>query len=275
MKILCKYYNNQVRLANAVQYLSEQPSFRFFSVSGMIVKTKKGFNVLTDTVTLVVACVLPNTGKNSMMLFTSDPSLKDKDGQQVDTSTIEHDTIFYNLCVLLKEKYKLTQNAATIEFRGEEACVAVTIDKNSGGELQCIVHGPGGDVLIRGDQNIRGMLKRCHLFHSFRYITDTADFQKEVTVRRSRAEILKEVSRYLSRTLVIVSFLPDGEMLEQYIAPNGMLEVITRADGTRIYRKATGSRLRDANSFCIYQSTATIDDIVREQGRALATNRRG
>lgn len=275
MDLLCKYYSNQARLANSVQYLSTQPSFRFFSVSGMMVKTKKGFEVITDKVTVVVACVLPNTGKNSMMLFTSDPALRDKDGQEVDTATIEHDTIFYNLCVLIQEKYKASKNAATIEFRGEKMVVAVTVDEASNGELQCVVRGTEGDIVVRGQQNIRDMLKQCHLFHSFRYVTSTEEYQRDVTIRKSRAEILKEVSRYLSRTIVIVSFLPDGEMLEQYVATNGMLEVVTRPDGTRIYRKATGSRLRDANSFCIYQSAAKIDDIVREQGRALHTDKKG
>lgn len=275
MDLLCKYYSNQARLCNSVQYLSSQPSFRFFSVSGMMVKTKKGFEVITDKVTVVVACVLPNTGKNSMMLMTSDPDLRDKNDTMVDMSTVEHDTIFYNLCVLLQEKFKTSQNDATIEFGGDKVAVFVSVSAESKGELQCLVRGMSGDMVVSGQQNIRDMLSRCHLFRSFRYVTTTDDFQKEVTVRRSRAEILKEVSRYLSRTLVIVSFLPNGDMLEQYVAANGMLEVVTHPNGTRVYRKATGSKLRDANAFCIYQSMLSIDDVVREQGRALRTEKKG
>lgn len=275
MKLLCKYYSNQARLANSVLYMSAQPSFRYFCVSGMLVKNKKEFQVLTPTVTLVLACVLPNTGKNSMMLLTSDPTLREQDGKVVDTATIDHDPIFYNLCVLLQEKYKNNHSAVTIEFKGEHMSVVVSISEVDDGALQCTVRGADGSIVVHGQRNIRDMLRQCHLFHSFRYMTETAECQREVTVRKSRAEILKEVSRYLNRTLVIVSFQQDGSMLEQYISVSGMLEVITREDGARSYRKATGSRLRDANSFCLYQSTSRIEDIMREQGSALSHDKRG
>lgn len=275
MKLLCKYYNNHARLANTMQYLCEQPSFRFFCIKGMVVRNKKSFNVITDSVTVVVACVLPSTAKNSMMLFTSDSELRDKDNQNVELSTIDPDPVFYNLCVLLQEKYNTTKNAASVELKGSKMSVAASISSQVGDELQCVVTGSDGSVVVQGQENIRNILKQCHALQGFRYTTETADFQREVYIKRSRVEILKEISRYLNRTLVLVSLLPNDQMLEQYISTSGMLEVITKADGTRIYYRVQGSKLREATPFCVYQSTERIEDIIREQGRALAGDKKG
>lgn len=274
MNLLCKYYSNPVRLANSVQYLSTQPSFRFFCVSGMIVKNKKSYDVLTDTVTLVVACVPPGAGKNSLMLFTNDPALKERDGQPVDMSTIEPDPVYYNLCVLLQEKFKMSHNPLTVEFRGDKMVVAVSISEDEDGELKCSVHGMDGDIVVRGMQNIRSMLGHCQTVHAFKYATSTSECQREVAVKGGRTDILREVSRYLSRTLVLVSLLPDGGMMEQYVSTSALLEVTTRQDGTKVYRKINNNRLREASTFCIYQTVMSVEDIIREQGRALSTGRK-
>lgn len=283
MNLLCKYYSNQARLENSVQYLSSQPSFRFFCVSGMIVKNKRSFDVLTDNVTLVVVCVLPNSGKSSMMLLTSDPALREKDGEMVDTASLEYDPVFYNLCLLLQAKFKMSQNPVTAEFRNDSCVVSISISEENEAELQCSVRSPSGVLVVHGTQNIRDMLKQCNMFHSFRYVTETEECHREVTVKRSRGgrvdvtqqrgrtEILREIARYLNRTLVLVSFLPDGDLLEQYIGSNGLVEVVSKEDGTRIYRRVPGQRLRETDAFCVYQSVSKIDDILKEQGRALRT----
>lgn len=286
MNLLCKYYSNQARLANSVEYLSNQPSFRFFCVSGMIVKNKKTFDVVTDTVTLVVACVLPGTGKNSMMLLTSDPALRDKDGEPVDMLKIEYDPIYYNLCVLLQEKFKASNNPVTIEFRGDKHVTAVTISEETKGELQCNVRGSEGDMVVNGVANIRATLGHCISLHSLKYAVSTPESQRIVTVScaaprrkedplRGRTDLLREIAKYLNRTLVLVAFTPEGDMLEQYVGSNALLEVVTKQDGTKIYKKVTSAKLRNADSFCVYQTVSTVNDILLEQGKALHTDKRG
>lgn len=275
MELVCKYYSNPVRMTNALQYLSAQPSFRFFAVSGVVIRDKKNFKMLTDTATLVVASVMPSTKKNSMMLLTSDSAYRDQDGAMIDTSVIAHDTIFYNLCLLLQEKYNTTHNDVSIEFKGDKVIVAVSISGDNDGVMKCTVRGSEGELKVSGPQNIRNLLNQCRQFYNFHYVYQTSDGVREVSVRMSRSEILKDVARYLNRTLVLVSFMSDGTVLEQYISDSEMLEVTTCPDGTRIYKKVNGTMLRDAHSFCIYQSTATIEDVMKEQSRALSKKKKG
>ena len=275
VELQCKYYSNPVRMTNALQYLSTQPGFRFFAVSGVVARDKKNFKVITETATLVVACVISSTKKNSMMLMTSDLSFREKDGEMIDTAVLSHDTIFYNLCLLLQEKFNTTHNACTIEFKGDKVIVSVSISDSDGGTLQCTVRGSEGELKVCGPQNIRDMLNRCHQFYQFRYVYQSADGVREVSVRMSRSEILKDVARYLNRTLVLVSFTADGTVLEQYIGDSSMLEVTTLPDGTRVYKKVGGSMLRDARSFCVYQTSATVEDVLKEQGRVLSKKKKG
>lgn len=274
MTITCKYYSNQVRLANSVQFLSTQPSFRFFCTSGLIVKNKRNFEVLTDKVTLIVACVLEGTGKNSMMLLTSDESLRDYDGKEIDTESITHDPIFYSLCLLLQEKAAISRNDVSISFKGDQMVATISISEETESEMQCTVRGASGDIMVQGNANIRDLLSQCNSISAFRHITRSDDEQREVIVSRGRVSLLKEISRYLSRTLVLVSFLENGDMLEQYISVSGLLEITTKPDGTRIYKKVANNRLRDARAFCVYHSAAKVEDIIREQGRALHTDKK-
>lgn len=275
MNLLCKYYSNSARLVNSMQYMSTQPSFRFFCVSGMVIKNKRNFKILTDKVTLVVACVMPGTGKNSMMVLTTDTALKESDNTYLDMSTLEYDPIFYNLCLLLQEKHKASKNPVTVEFSGKQMVVVVSINGTTEGELQCCVHGPSGDLVIHGSQNVRDMLSQCSSISSFRYAIETPESHREIAVKRGRTELFKEIARYLNRTLVLVAFLPNGDMLEQYISSSSLLEIVVKGNGMRIYKRVTGDKLQAVDAFCVYQSTAEIEDIIKEQGEALSTTRRG
>lgn len=274
MKLVCRYFTNKVRLANVIMTYSERPSFRFFCINGTISKNKSQYSILTPRVTVVIAYV-GSDGKNTMQLLTNDSELSKYDGRPTDIENINHDSVFYNLCVLLKEKCATTGNPATMEFKSDKMTVSIGVSSASNSELECTVRGVDGDVKVSGDDGIKDVLVQCKCISSFSYQTDTEDCQREVTVRKSRGEILKEVARYLNRTIVIVSLQNGEDMLEQYISSTGMLEVTTRADGTKVYHKVVGSRLRDADPFCIYQSMARIEDIIREQGRALAPSLRG
>lgn len=275
MILQCRYYSNQARLANSLQFLSDQPSFRFFCVNGLVTRTRKEFKVISDTVTVVASCVMPETGKASMMLITSDPVLASKDGQEVDTETVRQDGVNYNLCQLLKEKHAIAFNPMCIVFDSDGGDVIVSIGGEEDTELTCMVKTSEGEIGISGDDLLRSVLHDCTVIQSFTYTTATADFKRNVSISEGSTEILKEIARYLNRTLVFVSFMPGNELLEQYVSSVAALEVITRSNGVRVYKKVAGSKLRPASPFCVYQSTARIDDIMREQGRALDQARRG
>lgn len=275
MILPCKYYNNQARLANTLAFLSDQMSFRFFCVNGLITRTRKDFRVLTDTVTVVVSCVMPGTGKASMMLITSDPALEKMAGKDVDTDTIPQDNVYYNLCTLLQEKYAVSHNPMSITLKHPDGTVTISVGTETGGELRCDVKTADGELVGDGEDIVKQFLGGVIGVQSFSYSTKTDDFSRNINISDGYTEIMKEVSRYLNRTLVFVAFLANNEMIEQYVGSSAALEVITRANGTRVYKKVAGSKLRELKPFCVYQTTARVDDIMREQGRALDPTRRG
>lgn len=274
MILPCKFYSNQARLSNALRFLSDQPSFRFFCVNGLITRTRKEFRVLTDSVTVVVSCVMPGTGKASTMLVTSDTSLSNMDGKDVDTDTIPQDNVYYNLCALLQEKYSVSNNDVSVTFTHPDGIVTVSINEGTEGSIRCIMQATEGELVAEGDDVIRQFLGQVTGIASFSYNTTTDDFRRKVSISDGYTEIMKEISRYLNRTLVFVAFLAGNEMMEQYVGFSSALEIITRANGVRVYKKVAGSKLRELKPFCVYQSTARVDDIIREQGRALDSTRR-
>lgn len=275
MILPCKYYSNQARLANSLRFLSDQPSFRFFCVRGLITRTRKEFKVLTDSVTVVVSCVMQETGKASMMLITSDDKLANRNGQDVNTEDIEKDGVYYNLCMLLQEKYKASGNPVIITLTHSEGTITITISEETEGQLRCVLATESGELALEGEDILKQFLRDCSGIRSFQYTTNTEEFKRNVAISRGHTEILKEIARYLNRTVVFVSFLSNGEMVEQYVGSSSALEVITRANGTRIYKKIAGTKIRELSPFCVYQSTARVDDILREQGRALDPGRPG
>lgn len=275
MELECKFYSNQARLANALQFLSSQPSFRFFCVKGIVTRTAKEFKVLTPCVTAAVSCVLEGSTNASMILVTSDPVFAKKDGALVNTDDVEKDVVYYNLCVLLREKYAASKNKLAIEFIAQGGILEITINEDTGGEFGCRLRGQSGDMVIVGDQTIHTMLDKCQGIRSFSYSTRTVDFARDVHISEGTTEILKEIAKYLNRTLVFVSFTPNDELLEQYIGGTSALEVITRSNGSKVYKKVIGSRLRNATPFCVYQSTMRVEDVAREQGKVLHKTNRG
>lgn len=272
MKVLCQYYSNNVRLAAGVSALIDEPSFRFFCVDGIVTRNKTQFKVLSDTVTVLVSYVSRETKKNLVAMLTSNPAYRDKSGKFIDGDEMIKGNIYFALASYLKAKYANSNNSFCLELGGENEVVSVSAAENDTGQtvFACTIRGVAGEVLICGEESVKQVLSQCNEMRAFEYTTRTQDCVKSVSVKKSRGEIFREISRYLGRTLVVASFADDGRMLEQYINANGILEVSTKPDGTKVYKKITPTMLSSVSPFCVYLTTATVDDIIREQGRSLS-----
>lgn len=271
MVVPCRFFANQTRLINALQSLSTKPSFRYFTLQGLIIKTRNHFNVVSSTVTLIIIYVDQTQGKTILNLFTSNPELATYNNKYLDTDIVKHDSIYFNLCQLIKERYKIIQGSVTIEFKGQGNTTAISISPETENELQCIMRGERGEVSVAGANNIASVLSDCTSIQSFSYNITSQEYQKQVSIKHGRIQILMEIAKYLNRTIVFVSFLPDGSgMLEQYISATATLEILTKHNGVRIYRRVPNNKLRELDAFCIYQSSTSIERLMREQGRALS-----
>ena len=272
MKVVCQYYSNNVRLAAGVGALVDEPSFRFFCIDGNIVKNKAQFKVLSKTVTILVSYVSSETKKNLMAVLTSDPAYREKSGTYIDGDNLSRSNIYYTLATYLKGKYETSNNSFCLELGGENEVVTISAadGDNAHTVFVCNIRGVAGEVLVCGEDAIKKVLSECTDLRGFDYTIKTPECIRSVSVKKSRGEILREIARFLGRTLVLASFSEDGRMLEQYISSNGILEVCTKSDGTKSYKKISPIVLRSSAPFCVYLTTATVDDIAREQGRSLS-----
>ena len=271
MKVLCKYYTNNIRLASGVSSFSTEPSFRFFCLEGNLVKTRSGFKILSDIVTVFVSCISSQSKNSLSVVLTSNPKYISLDKQVTDFNTFEFKKIYYPLVGFLKQKYEITSNMFTIDFSNKSGVASIHPEKSEDGKvtLACTLKYPEGEVIVSGDRAIEEVLSECVNMRKFSYSSVTPELDKEVIVKKPRGELFKEIARYLNRTIVLASNLDEDIFLEQYISSSRVLEVFYKEDGTRWYEKIAHSALKSSNPFCVYLSMSSVDDIMREQGRNL------
>lgn len=270
MLALCKYYTSNVRLVAGLDMFASNPGFRFYCLKGSIVNAKGTYKVLTSNATIMVSCISPQTQRNLVAVLTSDYAYSEYNGKQIDTSTIETSDPYLLLCNFLKEKYINTKNPFQIEFGGDNKTVVISADEIENNiDLRATVRSMSGDIIVTGEIPLAAVLRECRLLKSFTYNTITPEYERSISIKKNRGEILKDISHYLNKTIVLVSYIQDGNLLEQYIGSTGSLEVTTRDNFTKVYRKIVPSKLKNADAFCIYLVAATVDSIAREQGRLL------
>ena len=269
MQVSCMHYTNNARLAAGIKTFCVEPGFRFLCLDGTVTKMKDQFNVITPVVTVLVTFISKKNQKSYGVVLTSDSQYKNMTGTVVDLETFAHKRTHYALCCLLAEKYRNTSNRYTIEFSGVGESVIVTpAPADVQADFNCILKGTTGEALVTGADAIQRVLSTCQEVKSFEYCTITPDVEKVVTVRKSRGEIYREIAHYLNRTIALASTL-DGQILEQYISATAVLEVYTKPDGTRYYKRISPIVMRSSQPFCIYLTNASVEDIAREQGRNL------
>lgn len=272
MKVLCKYYSNTIRLLAGISNFSEEQSFRFFCLEGSIVKLKTQFKIVTDEVTVFVSCISKKTRKNLMVILTNMPKYRDMDGKLIDLNFVEYNGIDFTLCKLLFDKFNVTHNFFEVEFASKDATFVIYPDNNVNtvsSLVGCIKY-EEAEAIVTGDAAIKNMLNTTVDIKSFSYRTVSNDIEKEVSVRKSRGEIFREIAHYLNRTVVLVSCLDDGRLVEQYISARSVLEVYTKQDGVRFYKWIAPITIKSARPFCIYLTSASVEDIHREQQKSLS-----
>ena len=270
MLAVCRYYTSNVRLVSGISVFMDKPGFRMFNISGTVLNNKGVLRVLTPVATIMVSCISPDTKRNLLAILTTDQRYREFDGKRIDTDIIVSDDINLSLCTLLKEKFSRTKNPFEIEFSGDGRSMTVTADEIEGSvQLRTTIHSVSGDLIIVGEHSLSTALCDCYTLRSFSYSSISPEFEKEVKVRKSRGEILREVSRYLSKTIVMAGFIPGGVVIEQYISSTAVLEVLTREDYSKVYKRISPVTLRNVAPFCLYLISASVDEIAREQGRCL------
>lgn len=274
MDALCKYYSSNVRLVAGMNNFISETNFNFYCLNGSVVNNKGNMRVTTEYATVLVNFISSESKRNLIAVLTSDPAYEKYNGGKIDTDIIKPSDTKLVLCHLLREKFVHTGNYFRVEFSADGKILAVSPEYSKEGEFQyrLVVKTPTGDILLRGEESLIKMLGSCKALRGFTHSTSSPELEKDISVRKNRGEILREIAHYLNRTVVLVSFIRDGKLLEQYVSTQGILEIMTRKDYTKVYKRIPSASLRYTNPFCIYLTSSSVDEIAKEQGRLLKKN---
>lgn len=270
MLLPCRFYTANARLFAGVLAFSREPGFWCCCLKGSMVVNKGVYKATTPSVTVLVNCLSLGDKKPVMAVLTTDPEYQKYDGGKIETDTIPTPSMYMSLCTLLKEKYSNTLNPFVLSFTCDGSTADVSADII--GDSICLkatLKIPTGEAILTGDSAISSYLRDARGIKSFQYTAINPAVEKEVTVRKCYGEILREIAHYLNRTLVLISQTQRHLIVEQYISAVGCAEVTTREDGVKVYKKVSASTLQDCNVLGVYTANSTVDEILREYGKAL------
>lgn len=300
--IYVKGYNNPVKMACALELLSKQEAFRYICISGSIISKNSQFTCTGKKVISLVTYVAEDKSTMMALLYHGDcTSLKGKDIITLSElpNLIEQPNVDEIIIRHIIDKYSHTGNRFKISVGFDNQCCPVleeVVDNLSGCPVVAEIGATEQEVvsgrtitpvltmrLIRGSETIyktsnsdliSEFLKFIDTIYGFEYAVHSFDGgSKEVTVLNSRTEILREIAKYLNKTIVLVSLNPN-DIVEQYIGASGALEVCMRAQKLRVYSWKPLQKLNPMKIFCVYLTSSSIENVAREQGRAMSKNKR-
>lgn len=275
MHAFCLYYPGNVRLVAGVRYFSEQPAFRVFCIDGAIQQSRGNIKVNSATATLIVSCVMDKNGCVQFYLMSSDPKYKDSHNKIIDVDVPGVGNAFVTLLSFLRERYEHTGNTFQLTFSGDKGTVLVETVKDDNNEciLSATITGTDGEVMTLDPKIIKQTVASCSAIKSFCYDTVMADCEKSVSVRRGYSEIYREISRYLNKTLCLVSLDKTGtSLVEQYISISSAVEMTTKKDGKRHYRRLQFPFPAGDSPFGAYLVSNSVEDIIREHNNSTRRN---
>ncbi len=271
MKVLCKYYSDNFRLLDGFKKFSESNGFRFFCSRGTVWKQDNEYKIIASkAVTIIVTATSDTTKKNLIAVLTSDIKYKDSDCKYVDLAEIEHDNVNVAICNILRDKYKNTLNIFSLELGGNGSTVIVSIDPETE-DFTCKVKSSGNEIIGCGYDFMVQYVQMCNLLKSFSYTIANEKYEKGVTINRNRGEILREIAHYCNKTIVVVCSSKKGEeIIEQYISATSALEVKTRSDLVKSFKKIGPSELKNLEPFCLYLMSQSVEDIAKNISKDLS-----
>lgn len=271
MNVLCRMYTNNVRLEMDIARLSKEPGFRLYSLHGRISENNGAYRVHTSSATVCISIVSEKSGKTLVSLLTTEQKYASHNGKYIDLDTVGHDDVYPVLCGYMLSKFATTGSPFSVVFSKDKHVLEVTsvLTEDFNPELVCTVRGTSGEVVVYGMLEVQSVLCNCERPRSFSYNIVTEEMEKSVSVKKSVAEIYKAMATYLNRTIVLISMSKTGEIVEQYYGSRGTLEVVTKKNGSRYFKRQSPSDMRNLDPFCIYTTTSTVEDIANEQSRVL------
>lgn len=269
LRLLCKYFTNKKRMAASIEEFSQGICFQYWTVEGIVNERGNRFEIASDKATVCVSKLASNSKNVLLAVFTMNAECAQYNGKYVDSCAFEPEGAWVMLCNLLCIKYANTSNEFALELARNGETVLLEAKNFQDTVIPvATVSGPSGEVSLCGFDLVNNGLKDCKAVKSFSYTATSPEVEKSVSVRKSVAEIYKQIAQYLNRTLVFASFSVDNKLVEQYVSPSGIVEVCIAEDFTMTVHKVAPSAIRRVKPFCVHTTTSSIEDVLRAHSRS-------
>ena len=217
MKALCQYTSNPVRLGHILKQACSAPLAKVHPVQGSLIRDPDGVKVVGDVVELLVFAPVHNIP----ILVTNNNALASLDKQLVEYDHNLRQASFYaQLLQLCEDKHKTSGNPFTIDF-SVPGCTVEVSGVEKGTELEYTLRAPRGDLLATPDQMPHELIATCEKIKSFSYKTSTPACDRSVTVSKGQLEIMREISHYCGKSLIITKTDGNGVNYEFAVTNHG------------------------------------------------------
>lgn len=261
MKALCKHYSGNTRLLAGMKSVQSDPKCMVFCIEGVVHQARNTMKINSSFATFLA---LPESGNTT--LYTSNPAYLGKGDKTVEIELPGAGGVYQTLATLLRERYKTTGSYFELTLAGKKANVVLAPAKGEDGEaiLTATVQGVSGEVLVLSEDAMASVVTNSRSIKSFEYEVSNQYFDKRVSVRRGYSEIMREVARYINKTLCFVGFNEADAVVEQYVSISAAGEIVMPPNSQWYYRKLTYPVVLLKDPFSLRVVSNTVDEILND-----------
>lgn len=276
-------YNNPVRMAKVLNSLKKDTDlFHFVCIEGMV-SFNRGELVVKEFPAVVLVSFLAEdkNAKMSLMVCGATASLHGK--TEIDLRELPKMNIAKYLIKQIIRKASKTKSWRIVAEMDAGYSIIITgswdtaegistDDKACVTKLEIWKDGDKAGVTCNEHTiaSTLDMVTKITQF-SFTMVDNVGKPVKEVTVNNNQVEMYREISRYLNKTIVLVSLDEEnGKIIEQHISATSAVEISIKMERQTYYKHKPLMQLANTEPFCAFLSSASVDDVVSEHGRALS-----
>lgn len=258
MRAVCSHYTNTKRACLILDQMLKSYDVAMFPIHGIVVRTGKGFQVVGDTLDLVVFC----KGDSMPFFITTTPSYKEFDKQVIDIDTEARDSFFYQILQMCRYKFLVSGNPFSIDFT-LDGCTLTASAKSDDKDVAYCLHAPAGDGYSTDSLLAEQIKNECRGIKAFSYAVTTNEVEKTISIKRGQIEIFKEISHYVNRGMLMTTLTPKGIVREVCLTSNGCCEHIENKDGQESMTKIPFMKVSIDTRSSISWIDLSIDSLLR------------
>lgn len=259
MQVYCLHHQNTGFLGQLLTNILNGDSevLRVVVPRGSLVLNKREASLFGDNIQCIV------TTSKGCTLLTNSPGLATSDRKIVECSikTPTQSLPIRQLANLCLDKHNRSSHQFNIDVALDGCSVSIKPDKQAG--LLFTFKRPNGELVRSSAWAEADVFDGDATLKSFSSRVKTDAFEKEVVVKMDTIEILREVSKYLGKTLVLFNLDPTGEYTGVGISSSGVCALGRNGRGDCTAFSVPPSKLKIPKGCFLFATDAGVRELTR------------